>query len=187
MMKREETMRSLLVGGQVALVIVLASSVVWQLGCSSDPSASTATESQYLLSEEPGDAVDVLDVRNGAKNEDDVVVVGRIGGSTNPWTQGLAAFSIVDRSLTPCSEMEGDTCPTPWDYCCEADLPKATVLVKFVDDSGKVVKQDARELLNLKELQTVVIKGKAHRDDAGNVFIAATGVHVRDGGKDPTK
>ena len=183
MMKKEENMKSLLVGGQAALVIVLASSVISQLGCSSSPSANAAAENKYVLKEEPLDAIDVLDARSDAKNEEDVVVVGRIGGSTDPWTKGLAAFSMVDRSLTPCSEMEGDTCPTPWDYCCEADLPKATLLVKFVDDSGKVVRQDARELLKLKELQTVVIRGKALRDDAGNVSIAATGIHVRDSGK----
>ncbi len=64
--------------------------------------------------------------RKMPKTQQDVVVVGRIGGRVNPWVKGTAAFPIVDRSLKPCNEIEGDTCETPWDYCCEAELPKAT-------------------------------------------------------------
>jgi hypothetical protein len=180
-------MSSILKSGRVALGIVIATAAVWQAGCSSNTDAGASPNSEFVLREEPQDAVDVLDVRKDATNDEDVVVVGRIGGSTDPWTTGLAAFSIVDRSLTPCNEIEGDKCTTPWDYCCESELPKATVLVKFVDESGKVLKQDAREMLKLEELQTVVVRGKALRDDSGNVTIAATGVHVRNNGIDGNK
>jgi hypothetical protein len=166
-------------GWQMVVLIVGALGILPNLGCSKSAPA-TATDSKYVLNQEPAGATDVLKIKSDANDQEDVVVVGRVGGSENPWTDGVAAFSIVDTSLKPCSEMEGDTCQTPWDYCCEADLPKATVLVKFVDESGKIVKEDARGLLNLKELQTVVVNGKAVRDDAGNVSIAATGVHVRD-------
>ena len=41
------------------------------------------------------------------------------------------------------------------------------------------MKADAKELLNVKELTTVVIKGKAQRDEAGNLTILATGVFVK--------
>jgi hypothetical protein len=54
------------------------------------------------------------------------------------------------------------------------------VLVKLVDDSGKIVRQDARQLLQLKELDTVVVQGKARRDRAGNLSIVASRIHVRD-------
>jgi hypothetical protein len=53
------------------------------------------------------------------------------------------------------------------------------VLIKVVDENGKLVKADARELLNVKELSTVVIKGKARRDDKGNLTILASGVFVK--------
>jgi hypothetical protein len=52
------------------------------------------------------------------------------------------------------------------------------VLVMFVDEDGKVVKQDARELLGVKELETVTIVGKAKRDKAGNVTVMASKVFV---------
>jgi hypothetical protein len=137
------------------------------------------TKSELLLEKEPKGAVDVLALRKDVKDKQDVVVIGRIGGRKNPWVKGAAVFPIVDRSLKPCNEIEGDTCPTPWDYCCAVNVPKATVLVMFVDEKGKVVKKDPRELLHVKELQTVVVQGKAKRDKAGNVTILASKVHIR--------
>jgi hypothetical protein len=159
----------------------LLAAAVSYAGCSKAPTAET--ESTMHLKQEPAGAVDVLALRKDAKDQDDVVVVGRIGGRQDPWIKGTAAFPIVDRSLRPCNEIPGDACPTPWDYCCEADLPDATVLVTFVDASGRVIKEDPRELLNVKELQTVVVQGKAKRDEAGNVTVLASKIHVRDNEK----
>jgi hypothetical protein len=134
----------------------------------------------YILNEEPSGAAEVLAVRENAKDDDDVTVVGRIGGRENPWIKGTAAFSIVDTTLKPCNEIASDTCPTPWDYCCEPDLAKATLLVTILDEkTGQTLKQDARDVLNLSELQTVVLQGKARRDKKGNVTIAASKIFVR--------
>ena len=139
---------------------------------------SPAGGSQYVLADEPAGAQDVIQVRAAAKDQDEVTVVGRIGGSVDPWVKGMAAFTIVDPSKRACSDIPGDECETPWDYCCET-LTGATALVKFVDEDGRVVKTDARELLKLKELQTVVVRGKAQRGAEGNLVILATGLHVR--------
>jgi hypothetical protein len=165
---------------------IVAAMLVAALGCSSE--APTTVEappqvdgSQYLLSSEPEGARSVIEVRETAATDDEVVVTGRIGGSAEPWVDGRAAFSIVDPSLQACSDIEGDACPTPWDYCCVTDkIPTSNALVKIVDDQGNLVEQDARELLNLKELQTVVVRGKAHRDDAGNLTVLASDVYVRE-------
>ena len=51
--------------------------------------------------------------------------------------------------------------------------------MKFVDEQGKTLPTDARQLLGLKELQTVVIQGKAKRDDAGNLTVLASGLYVK--------
>src|SRR5262245_50335063 len=129
---------------------------------------ATASDNKYVLNEEPAGAKGVLDVKKQAKDGDEIVVVGKIGGSEKPFT-GRAAFTIVDMSLKSCSDREGDNCPIPWDYCCEPpdELAKATVLVKFVDESGKTLEQDAKESMNIKELQTVVVRGIARRNDSG--------------------
>lgn len=170
----------------LSLAVLLAA--VFATGCSSDssappPASSSTTEidgSEYLLTAEPDNSAGVISVRESASDGDDVVITGRIGGSANPWIDGLAAFSIVDPSLQACSDIPGDACSKPWDYCCETDkLPGATALVKFVDDDGTPLPVDSRELLSLKELQTVVVQGKARRDDAGNLTVLASHVFVR--------
>ncbi|WP_417383271.1 hypothetical protein [Gimesia sp.] len=148
---------------------------------SNEPTASeSATTTKVLLTSEPAGAEEVIAARQSAEDDAEVVVVGRIGGSENPWVDGRAAFSIVDNSLKACSDIEGDGCEKPWDYCCETDkLPTATALVKVVNQDGTLINEDARKLLNLKELQTVVVKGKAKRDDAGNLTVFANGIFVR--------
>ena len=135
---------------------------------------------KVLLAQEPSGAKGVIESKKQATDGAEVVVLGRIGGSQKPFT-GRAAFTIVDASLKPCNEIEGDTCPVPWDYCCEApdDLAKATLLVKFVDDKGKTLPHDAREWLGVKELQTVVIRGQVKKDDESGLTILASGVFVR--------
>lgn len=136
--------------------------------------------SRFLLSEEPEGADEVIRVRDSSMDGDDVIVVGRIGGSADPWISGRAAFSIVDSSLRACSDIPEDKCPIPWDYCCETHrLPTSTALVKVVDADGNLVKAGAKELLGLTELSTVVVQGKARRDEAGNLTVLATGVYVR--------
>lgn len=147
----------------------------------SSTSAASADGSKYLLNEEPDGAQDVIKVRKAARDGDDVVIVGRIGGRLNPWIENRAAFFIVDGSLKACSDIEGDNCKTPWDYCCETSKRKtsSSVLVKVVDESGDVVKTDAKQLLMVKELSTVIVTGKANRNDAGNLTVLATGVYVK--------
>jgi hypothetical protein len=164
----------------VAFSVVLAMQLVGQLLsplAAAAPAASTV-DKNYLLEEEPKEAKDVIAVRKDSKDQQDVVLVGRIGGRVNPWVKGMAAFSIVDRTLTPCNEIEGDMCKTPWDYCCETNLSKASLLVTVTDKNGKVVKKDARELLGVKELDTVTLVGKVKRDKAGNVSIMASKLYV---------
>lgn len=144
-----------------------------------NPTAVAATGGAYVLADEPAGASDVIALRENAQDQEDVLVVGRIGGKKNPWIRGMAAFLIVDRSLIPCNEKPGHNCPTPWDYCCSPNLAKSMVLVTLVDDSGRIVRADARNLLDVKELDTVVVQGKAKRDKSGNVVVVASKIHVK--------
>ena len=154
-----------------------------QVRSSSSRDAPVLSEggSKLLLDAQPEGAQSVIQVRENANDRDAVVVLGRIGGRKNPWIEGRAAFSIVDPTLKSCRETTGDSCPTPWDYCCETpQLRTSTALVKIVDDDGNLVRSDARQLLGLKELETVVVKGQAQLDDAGNLTVLADGVFVQD-------
>jgi len=174
------------------IVLTVVCGLLTLVGCSQQTSSRSVSgqpnsssgpkidASGFVLSAEPEGAADVINVRENAGDGDEIVIVGRIGGSENPWVEGRAAFAIVDGSLKACSDIEGDDCPIPWDYCCETSkLPTATALVKVVDEKGDLVKTDARGLLNVKELSTVVVKGKAKRDESGNLTVLARGVFVR--------
>ncbi|MBC7853919.1 MAG: hypothetical protein IAF94_10815 [Pirellulaceae bacterium] len=155
------------------------------VGCSSKtPTASSATPSaenaQYFLTAEPAAAKSVVDAKKSAQDGEEVTLVGRIGGSESPFVAGRASFTVVDLSLVPCSERPGDSCTTPWDYCCDTDaLPASTAVVKIVDGEGKTIAKDARKELGMKELQTVTVKGKAKRDEAGNLVVLTSAVFVK--------
>ena len=79
---------------------------VLALGCSQEtppakaPNASNASASvdgsRYLLDAEPEGAAGVIKARKDTEDDAEIVVVGRIGGSENPWVEGQAAFTIVD-------------------------------------------------------------------------------------------
>lgn len=170
------------------MILAASALALLSVGCSQAPTpgptpvsvSATSSDNPLLLKSEPSDAQTVITARKSAKDGEAVVVTGRIGGDVDPWIEGRAAFSIVDQTLVPCNERQGDDCKTPWDYCCDTDrLPTSRAAVKFVDDQGKTLPTDARQLLGVKELQTVVITGKAKRDEAGNLTVLATGLYVK--------
>jgi hypothetical protein len=137
--------------------------------------------SKYVLAAEPEGAKPVKEVRAAAKDGDAVILVGRIGGTAKPWIEGRAGFLVIDPSFKPCNEKGDDACTTPWDYCCDPkeELVKGMATVKVVDAGGQTVAADAKQLLGVKELDWVVVRGTAKRDDKGNLTVLADGVHRR--------
>ena len=98
-------MKTCLVGTLcTALIAALA-------GCSSEPQTATpATSDQslaenkidasaYLLESEPEGAGNVIKVREESADSDEVLIVGRIGGSSNPWIEGRAALPSLTSPL----------------------------------------------------------------------------------------
>ncbi len=161
-------------------------------GCASDKAAdskdadtTTVAEkvdaSEFLLSSEPATPKAVAALRESAVDDDTVVVVGRIGGSSHPWVEGAAAFTIVDESLPACGDEEECGCPTPWDYCCESaeDIVANSVIVKFVDENQRTRRFNPKEVFGVSELQTVVVEGTIDRDDSGKFTILAKKLFVR--------
>lgn len=142
-----------------------------------DPKIDTA---KYILAEEPDDAVGVMIAREDAKDKDEIVLVGRIGGRKNPWIKDRAAFMMIDAAMTVVAEGEesgeGEIC---LDDCCAALRTDCTTLVKVVDARGSVLPIDARKLLSANENDLVVVKGKVRRDEANSFSIEASGVYVR--------
>ncbi len=162
----------------LSVVVIVAGCGDSDVAQTSGDGATRTVTSQYTVNVEPEGAIPVGTARESVEDEQIVTLVGTIGGSTEPFVDGLAAFTIVDPKIPYCSDDEG--CPTPWDYCCTQDQVKENIAtVKVVDDEGKPVADDARQLLGVKELSTVVVQGKAKRDDQGNLTIEASKVFVR--------
>ncbi|KLU01965.1 putative transmembrane region and signal peptide protein [Rhodopirellula islandica] len=160
--------------GVVALIAGCGGSEVAE----NDASQGSGADSAYLASSEPADAMPVGEAREKAGDGEELTLVGLIGGSADPFVDGLAAFTIVDPNVPYCADDEG--CPTPWDYCCTQDQVKDNIAtVKVVDESGAPVSKTARDLLGVNELATVVVHGIAKRDDQGNLTVEASDVFVR--------
>lgn len=150
------------------------------VGCRQpDRGAPVAIDAEkYLAIKEPPGAIPVGQARLESKDGDAVTVLGFIGGSTRPFIDDVAMFTIVDPRVPYCSDDEG--CPTPWDYCCRQNEVKENIAtVKLIDDTGVTVMSDARSALQLAELQLVVVTGQAERDEAGNLVVLAKQIYIK--------
>jgi hypothetical protein len=122
----------------------------------------------------------VIQAREQAKDGDLIVVIGRVGGSRKPCVEGRAAFTIVDPSHQSCDE-RGESCETPWDYChtTKEELGRAMAMIKVVDAQGKTLPHGIQDFLGIQPLQTVVVQGRAKRDETGNLTVLAEGIYIR--------
>lgn len=175
----------------IACVIVAAGLVV---GCDRDKTtkspqdgaAPAATASAQLpegmlLKEAPAGAKPIADIKKSAKAGDEVVLVGRVGGRVDPISKDRAILTVMDPSVTSCKEMPGDTCPTPWDYCCEErdSLVANSATVQVVDAAGKPITVGLEGVAGIKPLSELVVKGKVQQADGKVLIVNATGVFVR--------
>ncbi|MCC6492252.1 MAG: hypothetical protein IT424_04450 [Pirellulales bacterium] len=129
--------------------------------------------------------------KNPVIDQMDVVLVGAVGGVPNPSEQShpefpfakdQAVFFLADPEVV--AEMEqhvhqhapGEECS----FCAAhaADSASLIAVVQFADESGQPIPVDARQLFDLKEKETVVVKGKA-KIAGGILTVDADGLYVR--------
>jgi hypothetical protein len=169
-------------------LLAIAPALTGLSGCGSAPAIESTTSqattgidgAQFLLSEEPDGAVGVIEARESVEDGASLVLVGRIGGSANPWIDGRAAFMLLDASMQVAAEgedcAEGELCTGD---CCSTERLACTTLVKVVDASGRVVPVDSRKLLGLKESDMIVVAGRAKKDKSGNFSMLANRLYIR--------
>ena len=164
----------------IALVLAPACGLA---SCGAEESRAALPDSDvpesFFLASAPSGAKSVGEVVASSQDGDSVVVTGRVGGAHKVFVDGYAAFSIVDASVQPCGADNMDDCPTPWDYCCETpeELAAKSLSVELAAE-GKVLAARPRGFHGLDHLKTVVVAGRVDKDDAGNVRVLATGLHV---------
>ena len=156
-------------------IIILAATAALLAACKekeaakagSAPAASAAAPSAELskvLANPPsGQAKAIHVARASAKPGDEITISGKIMGTGSPFVSGRAAFVLGDPELlTPCNEMPGDECETPWDVCCEtAEEKKAgTATIQILGADGRVLKESLEGTGGLAKLATVTVTGK---------------------------
>lgn len=165
-----------------ARLVLLPLALFASASCTSEAPPAAAPDRLppgLVVATEPAGAQDVADAKKTVKAGDPVTLVGRIGGRVKPFVDGRAIFSVVSPKLRTCSEIEGDTCETPWDYCCEdkETMRTHTVTVRLVGEGSEPLAFGVQGQAGLAPGARVVVEGKVHENDAAFV-VDARRVHV---------
>jgi hypothetical protein len=148
-------------------------------GSNAELPASDVPE-RFFLASAPPSARPVGEIVASARPGEQVAVTGRVGGAEKVFVDGYAAFTIVDPRVEPCGASKMDDCPTPWDYCCDSpEVMAANALSVELVANGKPLRANARGFHGLDHMKTVVVVGEVARDEAGNVRVLASGLHVQ--------
>ena len=88
---------------------------------------------------------------------------------------------VADPVILSCDQIHGDTCKTPWDYCCEPrdNLAKHMATVQVVDDSGEAIKAPIQNVNGLDHLKTIVVSGVVHEAGDGVFVVNAESIYVK--------
>lgn len=145
------------------------------------PAAAPLPENLFLAAA-PKDPKDIKAAKTGLKVGDKVVIIGRIGGSEDPFVAGRAIFTLVDKSMKTCDEessMPG--CKTPWDYCCDPRevITANSAVIQVVGPEGQPLKTGLNGVKGLKPQATVTVVGTVKQAEGQNVVVNATGLYVK--------
>lgn len=132
----------------------------------------------FVLDKAPEGATDLVAAKKDAKEGDTVTVRGVVGGTESPFTADRALFVILDPAAQTCDKVPEESCKTPWDACCDADVAFKRATVQVVDKDGKPVTGGLEGVAGLKPMARVVVTGKVRTVGEKNMVIDATGLHV---------
>lgn len=149
---------------------------------SAEPDAAAEQEAgnthAWILASEPAGAISITQAKATAKEGDQIIVRGRIGGRHAPINPESPVFTIVDLGLAYCGQHNDDACNTPWDYCCETPdtIAQNAATVQVLGDSVDL------SAVDLEPLDEVVLVGTvAPRPDQRVLTIRATGLYPTGG------
>ncbi|MEQ8210009.1 MAG: hypothetical protein RH917_09275 [Lacipirellulaceae bacterium] len=122
----------------------------------------------------------------------EIVLVGSVGGLANPWKETEPAFPfskehavlyVVDSAeLQEYEAHEHNHAPGEECAFCAAhagDQSKLMARVEFKGKDGKLLTVPTQKLFELKEKETVVVKGTARIAPGGTLVVEADGLYVR--------
>ncbi len=135
-----------------------------------------------FLDTKPTDkATPVKDIKQSAKEGDEVVMRVVVGGREEPFVSQRAIMTVVSAEMKNQCKLPGDHCETPWDYCCEApaELKANMATIQIVDADGLPLKIDLSDDARIKPASVVTVVGKVGpRPDREALVVTATGLYV---------
>ena len=145
-------------------------------GCKDSPAPGTpavAPAAAWLLAAMPTGAIPVSEAKQSAREGDQVVVRGRIGGRRDPMNAEVAVFVMIDPAIPHCVI---GVCKVPWDYCCETpeSITTNSATVQLVGDTGKPMNIDLGKHA-LEPLDEIVVVGTVGPRPTEAVFV----IHAR--------
>jgi len=171
-------------------LILLATFATAAVSCqkseqTADPAPSaetTAIFNEWFTDTAPEGAGAIHEVRTTAVPGDEITISGLVMGRMKPFVDGRAAFILGDPALlTPCNEIPGDECETPWDVCCDAPEAKreGTATIQITGPDGRVLSTPLKDVRGLKELSKVTVTGIVDPSSTPEALIInATTLHV---------
>ena len=161
----------------IVAALLLAAGCTQQATQAGSPSVQNGR--QFQLSREPRGAIGILDARGRDVDGQELVLIGKIGGVTNPWVKGYASFIVSDTTAANVAgHKHADGCDCK--FCKQKHRAADSIaVVEIVDRDGKVIRVGAQQLLGLKAGQTVVVRGRARVDSLGCMTLSARGVYIR--------
>ena len=169
--------------------VVMVGVMFWIPACGDSKPAENkgagkaAVPGGLFLTAAPDGIKKIPDLKASAKEGDEVVIHGVIGGRGEPFGGGRAYFHVVDASHKRlCGTPTGPcpTCPRPWDFCCTATdkLTELMATVQVVDAAGKPLVGTLEGQNGLKPLTRLIIKGKVVGVAEKVLTIDATGLFL---------
>ena len=134
-----------------------------------------------MLDRAPTGVTAISQLKESAKEGDEVVLRAVVGGRVKPIVDNRAVMTVVDASTSNQCTSDDDRCESPWDYCCASpeQLKPHLATVQIVDDHGHPLAIDLKGATKIKPQSVLVIKGKvAINPNASTLIVNASGLYV---------
>lgn len=158
------------------------------IGCDRDnPSGSNGNNpaaslpDTLFLAVAPSDPIPIPKLKTTSKEGEEVVMRVVIGGRRRPFVDNRAIMTVVDGSMLNHCALPGDSCKTPWDYCCSSlELLKENMAsVKIIDSKGRPLKVNFNDSPMLQPSATLVVQGTvAPHSNSQSFVVNASGIYV---------
>jgi hypothetical protein len=130
----------------------------------------------FVLAAEPPAPVSIESAIADIAEKPDVTILGRINAGTSEPFDPSQATMVLSEAPDPAHNHDPGDCPF-----CKRRLENAkSCIVRFLDENGEVIKQDAQKLLGVAKDQDVVVTGHAtYLTKLDILQVDATGIYIR--------